>query len=630
MAGLIVKGLIGKEDMAIQTNTAANETFTRTASTGVLSLHKIPDIWDGTGSINIGNFITKDPWVDIRAYLPAGFVIDGSVDYSTQIQAAITAAANKTLLIPINIGISTAITIPSTVSVIIPKEGKIIKLTGGSLIINGPLEAGLYQVFSGFTTGVTFGQGATKEVYPEWWYSTGDYAPAINSAIASIIAVGGTIKFTQSRELTSPVNATNINSGIIFNGNSPGSVSGVQLGPMLTIKHTGVGFDLTGSRGVVFRDLMIYGHPTTTPKVGFLLARNSGAGDAGYHVFNNVMSDSSSKFSIAVIYSYGSEVNNYYNLVMTNRYPGGKVIYLTNWNNINPVTSTFQTIATGGLSATSSNFFGGLLQNAGGTGSDIFYFDGASDINIYGVSGFNANTAGAQNGRAFFYVDTTNSGSTKVIINGFRSDTNALINTNYGIYFGNESPQSNSNWSFTNASIQAMTNVIYAGDDQIIYALHYQNVLDVGGKGLSIYNLQYSQVHTDGSYTSRGGYLLRSDLWGWIPTSTTLTLIRCDASTLHDLQYGSLYMIQSYDGVQYNGPVGTITLTANAASTTVNNHSVTANSQITLFPTTATAAADVGSATGVYISAKTAATSFVVTHPNNASADKTFNYLVIN
>lgn len=74
---------------------------------------------------------------------------------------------------------------------------------------------------------------------------------------------------------------------------------------------------------------------------------------------------------------------------------------------------------------------------------------------------------------------------------------------------------------------------------------------------------------------------------------------------------------------------GTITLAANAVTTTVTDAKITTTSRIVLTATSANAAADVGSATGVYISAKNASTSFVVTHPNNANADKTFDYHVI-
>ena len=37
-----------------------------------------------------------------------------------------------------------------------------------------------------------------------------------------------------------------------------------------------------------------------------------------------------------------------------------------------------------------------------------------------------------------------------------------------------------------------------------------------------------------------------------------------------------------------------------------------------------------GTATGVYRSAIVAATSFTITHPNNANADKTFDYWIVN
>ena len=52
------------------------------------------------------DLITKGPWVDVRAYLPAGYVTDGSVDYSTQVQAVLDALQpGDTLLVPITIGL---------------------------------------------------------------------------------------------------------------------------------------------------------------------------------------------------------------------------------------------------------------------------------------------------------------------------------------------------------------------------------------------------------------------------------------------------------------------------------------------------------------------------------------------
>lgn len=52
--GSLIKGYLGKEDMNIQTNTSAAETFNRIASTGsTVAITKMPDIWTGTGKISV-------------------------------------------------------------------------------------------------------------------------------------------------------------------------------------------------------------------------------------------------------------------------------------------------------------------------------------------------------------------------------------------------------------------------------------------------------------------------------------------------------------------------------------------------------------------------------------------------
>jgi hypothetical protein len=74
--------------------------------------------------------------------------------------------------------------------------------------------------------------------------------------------------------------------------------------------------------------------------------------------------------------------------------------------------------------------------------------------------------------------------------------------------------------------------------------------------------------------------------------------------------------------------VGTCTLTANAASTTVTAKTCGASaSQVFLFPTTAHAAAEIA-AGGCYISA-VANTSFTITHANNAQSDRTFSFVCL-
>ena len=77
---------------------------------------------------------------------------------------------------------------------------------------------------------------------------------------------------------------------------------------------------------------------------------------------------------------------------------------------------------------------------------------------------------------------------------------------------------------------------------------------------------------------------------------------------------------------------GTVTLAANAATTTITFAAgrLSSNTTFILFPTTANAAADLGSATSIYESARdVAANTLTLTHPNNANADKTFRYALI-
>lgn len=66
--------------------------------------------------------------------------------------------------------------------------------------------------------------------------------------------------------------------------------------------------------------------------------------------------------------------------------------------------------------------------------------------------------------------------------------------------------------------------------------------------------------------------------------------------------------------------VGSVTLTAGAATTTVTAPNCSVSSAVLLFPTTANAAAIVAA---TYVSTISNG-SFVVTHTNNANADKTF------
>lgn len=71
--------------------------------------------------------------------------------------------------------IDTDVTVPSNITLKIPSGALLQISTGITLTIDGPFEAGLYQVFSCTGTGkVLFGAGSVTYVRPEWFGAVGD------------------------------------------------------------------------------------------------------------------------------------------------------------------------------------------------------------------------------------------------------------------------------------------------------------------------------------------------------------------------------------------------------------------------------------------------------------------------
>lgn len=150
--GSLIKGLIGKEDLSIQTNSNAPETYTRTSSTGgTTTLYKIPDLWSNTGAIRVGDIVTKGPWVDPRAF---GAVGDGNTDDTTAIQDAYTYAGDNNLPVFITAGtylITTILNVPANVTVVGTREsvlkgdaviGCVLNLSGSNIIQGITIDCG--------------------------------------------------------------------------------------------------------------------------------------------------------------------------------------------------------------------------------------------------------------------------------------------------------------------------------------------------------------------------------------------------------------------------------------------------------------------------------------------------------
>jgi hypothetical protein len=287
-----------------------------------------------------------------------------------------------------------------------------------------------------------------------------DDAPAVQRAIdAAVAAGGGTIvippRSTGYQWLT-PVNATSLKSaqGLHFIG-SGGVTGGAPT--FITIKHGGVGFDCTGAADIVFENITLIGDQTTSPKAGWLLAREGPVnGSAGRHRFFNCRSRGF--FSGGVVWSYGSEENIYYGCFFYNERGGAKTVVLTANNRTDTIpgglTSSFVTISTGAQSNLLHDFFGGSFMVENGVTSDVFYLEQVMSANFYGIWAFAGNGYAAGPGRSLFYVDGTVATSDLVHINGLHGENvGSGLQQQFGILFGNEAPRTPTGWSLRDARV---------------------------------------------------------------------------------------------------------------------------------------------------------------------------------
>ncbi|GEM_PF-3263538 len=145
---------------------------------------------------DVGDIITKGPWVDARAY--------------ASINAAITdiGANEKTLLITNNQTLTAALTVPSNVTLDFLHSGKI-TLGNYNLTINGPLQAPLKKIFDYTGTGVvTFGKKGI--VFPDFWgENTTPGVTDMTSYIQSALNTGCEVHLISGiTYLTDTINAT--------------------------------------------------------------------------------------------------------------------------------------------------------------------------------------------------------------------------------------------------------------------------------------------------------------------------------------------------------------------------------------------------------------------------------------
>lgn len=182
-------------------------------------------------------------------------LVGGGVNAATYptINEAVEAARGKTLQVTDKQVLTSNLTIPRDVALVILNGGSIEKAANAKLSINGPFSAGIYRVFSGFKIGdITFGTGSVKAAYPQWWGAKGDGdadsddAPAINAAINSLaagtVAISGDVFVTKSQITVKP--------GITLSGNGRTVIrAGGTIRKMVVLSGNAVadGLDVDGN-----------------------------------------------------------------------------------------------------------------------------------------------------------------------------------------------------------------------------------------------------------------------------------------------------------------------------------------------------------------------------------------------
>lgn len=214
----------------------------------------------------------------------------GQLVQKSSISAAVGAAdtAGKTIIINSPQTLSGNVTIPSTINLKIEKGG-VITTTGYTFAVDGPFDAGTYQVFAGAGT-----VSGLKEVQAEWFYDgSGDWTTAINAAIATARSntLGGTVILPAGSLNVTSINASSATADFTktLKIKGRGKLSTTLVGT----SATAIVLDAIGTNDFELEDFTIAGVGTT----GLLLARSTTSTNCSRSKIRNINIDGS--FSIA-------------------------------------------------------------------------------------------------------------------------------------------------------------------------------------------------------------------------------------------------------------------------------------------------------------------------------------------
>jgi hypothetical protein len=253
--------------------------------------------------------------------------------------------------------------------------------------------------------------------------------------------------------------------------------------PTILLKHTGHGFDCTGSFGIEFENISITTDITTYPKTCFFLARNS-SGGGSIHRISNVRVRG--KFSEAIYYNYGAEEDVVRDCQFFNIEGGANAkVFIYTAFNIRSLTSSFTTIATGQQSTISHLVVGGSHMNFSSNASaDVFYLETVPFVRLRDFWVKCGNLSGA--GRSIVYVNTVNGDSPFFCMSGVEEEIGVAQPT-YSIYVGDVATVCAS-WNIRDCILAGATKVFRSHSSVDFINLQIENISNssVGGGGVDI------------------------------------------------------------------------------------------------------------------------------------------------
>jgi hypothetical protein len=339
----------------------------------------------------------------------------------------------------------------------------------------------------------------------------------------------GIIKIMDDLIVTGSLDFTDIQ-GTTFEGFSreDGVVIHIQ-------SNADVVFDFTSSRAIQFKNIEFEVDAGYTPKVVFLMARDSSGDSVGDFAFSHVQFNDQGGVQTAFIYNYGSELNLWYNCVFSCK---GRAVVITD-SNASSVTSEYTTIAIG-TKSTSMNTFTGMTEfNCGNLITDeaILVYKGVSATlidNCYAGGGTKYFIGFDLTGGSVYKTTVTNCHfemlGLKATSDGNPSYLNSLSFTNNQILpvVGNFIDFSEANIFLRDSTINSLYNLGAADVDLAFYMIDQSDLnLRCDPYRFKITVSQYIRNSTliiyNTAYVTTGGFVaVEKKYYGLITTSTGL------------------------------------------------------------------------------------------------------------